>query len=115
MNALKLYHDLKNRDIRLEADGENLKVDAPAGMLTDEHRAALLACKPVLLGLLAWQEDQQGPEDDGRRFDARPSRYPGYTSLYDPVGDRWHDFPTADCYPSIVEMANRDQRKGGAA
>lgn len=115
MNALKLHHELKARGVYLEAAGDALNVDAPAGVLTEQDRAALMECKPVLLAFLARQEDQQGPEDVDRRFDARPSRYPGYTSLYDPVEDRWHDFPTADCYPSIVEMANRDQRKGGAA
>jgi len=45
------------------------------------------------------------------RFDARPSRHPGYTSLYDPVEERWHDFPTADCYPSVVSLAGK-RRKG---
>ena len=114
MTALQLYHELKKRDIRLEADGENLKVDAPAGMLTDEHRAALLECKPVLLGFLARQRDHQEPENANRRFDARPSPHPGYTSLYDPVEDRWHDFPTKDCYPTVVALAG-GQEQGGAA
>ena len=113
MNALRLYHDLKRRDIWLEEDGENLKVDAPVDALTEQDRAALLEAKPDLLRFLAGRHRESA--DDGRRFDARPSRHPGYTSLYDPVEDRWYDFPTADCYPSIVEMANKDRRKGGAA
>jgi hypothetical protein len=50
-------------------------VDAPAGMLTDEHRAALLECKPVLLGFLARQRDHQEPENANRRF-AMPGRAP---------------------------------------
>jgi hypothetical protein len=114
MNALKLYHDLKKRDVRLEADGENLKVDAPAGALTAEDRAALAECKPVLLRFLAVTQGRQEPDDDGRRFDVRPSRHPGYTSLYDSVEGRWREFPTRDCYPSIVILASR-RRKGGAA
>ena len=36
MNALSLYHDLKARGVILEAQGEYLKVDAPAGVLTEE-------------------------------------------------------------------------------
>lgn len=112
MNALKLIHDLEKRDIRLDADGDNLKVDTPAGVLTEEDRAALLEAKPALLRLL--YRAQQEPEDDGRRFRARPSRHPGYTSLYDPIGDEWHDFPTKDCYPSVVALAG-GRRKGGAA
>ena len=115
MNALRLYHDLKKRDIRLEADGDDLKVDAPVGALTEGDRAALAEFKLALLKFLIGAQGRQEPEDGGRRFDAKPSRHPGYTSLYDPSEDLWHDFPTADCYPSIVEMANKDLRKGGAA
>ena len=87
-------------------------MDAPAGVLAQEDRAALLECKPVLLRFLTGRQGRQEPVDDDRRFRARPSRHPGYTSLYDPVENRWHDFPTADCYPSIVEMANRRRKKG---
>ena len=114
MNALRLYHDLKKRDIRLEADGVNLKVDAPVGALTEGDRAELAELKPALLKFLTGAQGRQEPEDDGRRLDARPSRHPGYTSLYDPVEDLWHDFPTRDCYPSVVALAG-GQREGGAA
>ncbi len=112
MNALRLYHDLKKRDIRIEVTDENLKVDAPVGALTEEDRVALKQAKPALLKFLSGVQGRQEPEDDGRRFDARPSRHPGYTSLYDPTERRWHDFPTRDCYPSIVALASR-RRKGG--
>jgi hypothetical protein len=115
MNVLELYHDLKKRDIRLVADGENLKVDAPAGVLTDEDRAALAGFKPVLLKFLARSSARQEPSDDGRRFDARPSRHPGYTSLYDPIEGRWHDFPTRDCFPSITHLARKKRSKGATA
>jgi hypothetical protein len=112
MNALKLFHGLKKRGVALEAAGDSLKVDAPAGVLTDDDRAALVEFKPVLLKFLAARH--QEPEYDGRRFDARPSRHPGYTSLYDPVEGRWHDFPTRDCFPSIVALRSK-RRKGGVA
>lgn len=112
MNALRLYNDLKKRDIHLEAAGENLKVDAPAGALIEQDRTALLEAKPDLLRFLSGRHRE--PADDSRRFDARPSRHPGYTSLYDPVEERWHDFPTRDCYPSVVALAG-GQREGGAA
>ena len=111
MNALLLYHDLKERDIRLEVDGGRLKVDAPVGSFTEEDKAAMLEAKPILLKVLA---DNDQPQDDGRRFAVRPSRYPGYTSLYDPIHDEWHDFPTHHCFPSIVAEAGT-RRKGGAA
>ncbi len=115
MSVLALYHDLKARDVILEADGENLKVSAPTGVLTEEDREGLRKFKPVLLRLSRASERAQEPVDDGRRFDARPSHHPGYTSLYDPVEGEWHDFPTKDCYPSIVELANKKRKKGGTA
>ena len=115
MNVLTLYHDLKRRGVRLEAAGEQLLVDAPAGELAEEDRAALAEFKPLLLRLLSKRGPTEEARDDGRRFDARPSRHPGYTSLYDPTEDEWHDFPTKDCYPSIVELANKKRRRGGVA
>lgn len=116
MNALKLYHDLKKRGVILEANGKHLKVDAPAGVLTDEDKAVLKEFKPVLLRFLSHASEarhEEEPQDNGRRFDARRSRHPGYTSLYDPVADEWHDFPTRDCYPSVVALA--DRKRGATA
>ncbi len=115
MNALALYHDLKKRNVNLKADGERLLVDAPADELTAEDKSALADSKPLLLKLLSKRSaPAEEFRDGGRRFDARPSHYPGYTSLYDPVEREWHDFPTKDCHPSIVELANRKRKKGGA-
>lgn len=42
MNALSLYYGLKSRGVILEADGENLKVDAPAGVPTEADHAGLI-------------------------------------------------------------------------
>ena len=112
MNVLLLYHDLKARGVILEADGDRLLVDAPADTLTERDKDTLLEFKPALLKILARKEE---PQDDGRRFDARPCSITGYTSLYDPIHGEWHDFPARDCYPSIVELAKRKCKKGGAA
>ena len=38
MNALKLHYELKARGVRLEAAGNMLTVDAPAGVLTEGDR-----------------------------------------------------------------------------
>jgi hypothetical protein len=115
VNVLSLYHDLKQRGVILQADGESLLVDAPAGVVTEEDKSALLEVKPVLLKLLSRIALREQEEDDGRRFDARRSRHPGYTFIYDPVEGEWHDFPTKDCYPSIVALADKRSKKGGAA
>jgi hypothetical protein len=126
VKARELLEGLRGRGVILEADGERLLVDAPPGVVTDEAREELAEHKGRLLALLRWekaagasgtQKDLQ-VADDGRRFDARPSRHPGYTSLYDPVEGEWHDFPTRDCYPSVVNLARRRgrrEKKGGAA
>ena len=47
MNARSLYHDLKERGVILEAQGEYLKVDAPAGVVTEEDKSALIEFKPI--------------------------------------------------------------------
>ncbi len=114
MNTLSLYHDLKARGVILEADGEHLKVNAPAGAVTEEDKAALRELKPSLLKLLSNTEETVETRGEGRHFKTRRSKHPGYTSLYDPIHDEWHDFPTKDCFPSIVAEA-REQKKGGAA
>jgi hypothetical protein len=103
---------MKERGVHLKADGGHLLVDAPAGALSGQDRLTLAEAKPALLRMLAPGVGEEPEGDDGRRFDARPSRHPGYTSLYDPIEGEWHDFPTKDCYPSIVELANKKRRKG---
>jgi TubC N-terminal docking domain len=47
VNVVRLYHDLKKRDIRLEADDKDLKVDAPVGALTEEDRAVSRSSSPT--------------------------------------------------------------------
>ena len=59
MNVLTLYRDLKRRGVRLEADGGRLLVDAPAGELSGQDRAALAEVKPALLRMLALKADEE--------------------------------------------------------
>ncbi len=107
MNAQLLYHDLEERGVLLQTDGDKLLVDAPVGELTYGDKAALARFKPALLRFLSGGE---ATRDDRPRFDAKPSPHPGYTRLYDPISGEWHDFPTRDCYPSIVELAHKNRR-----
>ena len=118
MNAKLLLDDLRGQGVSIETDGEHLLIDAPFGVITDELKATLSECKARVIGILNFERQfpkDQPEQDDGRRFVARPSRYPGYTSLYDPVHDEWHNFPTRDCFPSIVEEAKGRRRKRGVA
>lgn len=53
MTATELLQDCARRDIRLQADGPDLIVNAPRRVLTNEVLAALKARKLELLALLA--------------------------------------------------------------
>ena len=112
MNALSLFHDLKARGVILEAQGDNLKVDAPTGVLTEEHKAALKEFKPKLLRFLSRprEEPQQAP---GRESVARWAG-PGIVRIRDPFTGEWHEWPAARCLPGVVAEAD-GRRKGGAA
>jgi len=109
VNALSLYHDLKARSVILEAQGEDLKVDAPAGVLTDADRAALKEFKPKLLRFLS------RPREERRHLPARETiaRWagPGLIKIRDPFTGEWHEWPAAECLPGVVAEADR-RRKG---
>ena len=109
MNALSLFHDLKARGVILDAQGELLKVDAPVGVLTDEHRAALQEFKPKLLGFLSLprEEPQAAPE----RKSVACWAGPGLVKIRDPFTGEWHEWPVAKCLPGVVAEADR-RRKG---
>src|SRR5687768_17421789 len=110
MNPRVLLDDLRNRGVLIELDGERLIVDAPTGVVTEELRASLTEHKPSLLKLFEW-ERRKLDDADRRGFVARWSREPGWISLHDPLTGEWHDWPAADCFPSIVAEANRRRKK----
>jgi hypothetical protein len=118
VNAKVLLDELRGRGVNVETDGEHLLINAPFGVITEELKATLGELKAQVIGILTFERrilKHKPKQDDGRRFRARPSRHPGYTALYDPVNDEWHDFPTRECFPSIVGEAKDKLRKGGAA
>ncbi len=119
MNALKLYHGLKKRGVALKADGDNLKVDAPAGVLTDEDRAALLELKPILLRFLSCKAAPEEPASDHEDIPRSKARWagPGTVRLFDPIEKVWHEVPSSMCLPGVIAEADayRKRRKGGAA
>jgi hypothetical protein len=109
VNARSLYLDLKERGVILEAQGEYLKVDAPAGVVTEEDKLTLIEFKPVLLEFLSRprEEPQQAPE---RKSVARWAG-PGLVKIRDPFTGEWHKWPAARCLPGVVVEADR-RRKG---
>ncbi len=112
MNALSLYHNLKARGVYLEAceAGEHLKVDAPAGVVTEADRAALVEFKPILLKFLSRLPEDEEPL---RESEARWSG-PGLIRILDPFTNEWHEWPAAKCLPGVVAEADR-RRKGSVA
>jgi hypothetical protein len=109
VNALSLFHDLKARGVNLEAQGEHLKLDAPAGVVTEVDKSALIEFKPVLLEFLSRPEEgpQQGPE----RKSVACWAGPGLIRIFDPFTGEWHEWPAAKCLPSVIAEADR-RRKG---
>jgi TubC N-terminal docking domain len=108
VNALSLYYDLKERRVILEAQGEYLKVDAPAGVVTEEDKSALVEFKPVLLEFLSRPEGSpRGP----KRKSAVRWAGPGLVRIRDPFTGEWHEWPAAKCLPGFVAEADSN-RKG---
>ena len=108
MNALELYRDLTARGVNLEAQGELLKVDAPAGVLTDELRAALKEFKPKLLKFLS--RSHEDPQEVPERESVARWAGPGLVKIRDPFTGEWHEWPEAKCLPGVVAEADRRRR-----
>ncbi len=87
-------------------------VDAPTGTLTDELKTRMLALKPALLRVLEEERRVCGQEDSQGLVQGW-SEEPGWIVLRDPTTGECHEWPAADCFPSMVEEANRYQAKGG--
>ena len=51
-------------------------------------------------------------EDAGRRgLVVRWSEYPDWIALHDPFGGQWIEVRAGDCFPSLVNEANRLRKK----
>lgn len=57
MTVITIFDDLRARDIILALNGDNLRVDAPVGVLTDEDRQAIRNHKTELLALLGYADE----------------------------------------------------------
>src|SRR5262245_17308221 len=57
MTATGILDSLWARDITLALNGDNLRVDAPVGALTDEDRQAIRNHKTELLALLGYADE----------------------------------------------------------
>ena len=117
MNALKLYHDLGDRGVNLEPTDDGLRVDAPAGTLTDEDRNALLECKPALLKFLSHptKPDESASEDEDIPKSKARWAGSGTVRLFDPIEKLWHEVPSSMCLPGVIAEADAHRRPGKGA
>lgn len=109
-NVRTLLEDLRERDVRLEADGLSLHVDAPKGVLSGEDKQKLAGNKAQLLKLLH-RERKRLEEADRRGLVIKWSREPGWISLHDPTTGEWHEVKVSECLPSIIESAKAHRRR----
>lgn len=104
MNAKTLLNDLRQQDIRLQAEGLTLHVDAPAGTDTDQLRPVLREHKRALIRHLE-RERRRLEEADRRGLVIKWSRELGYISLHDPTTGEWHEVKQSECPTLVVESA----------
>lgn len=110
MNAKALLEELRERDVRLEADGLTLLVDAPVETDTEELRVVLREHKRALIHHLE-RERKRLEEADRRGLVIKWSREPGYVSLHDPTTGDWHELAASACPSWILEDARAHRRR----
>jgi hypothetical protein len=111
-SARALLEDLRERDIRLKADGLMLRVDSPVEADTGELRAKLREHKRDLIRLME-RERKRIEEADRRGLVIRWAREPGWISLHDPTTGEWHEIAASGCPPWILGEARTRRRFGG--
>ena len=121
--TLLLLTELRSFGVELTVEDLQLTVDAPAGTVTEDLRAALIENKTSLLKLLT-RERRNLEEADKRGLVIRRSREAGYIALHDPLTGEWHEAKASAWLPSIVEAVSSrgrrttdrtDRKNGGAA
>jgi hypothetical protein len=114
VSTTALLEDLRRQDIRLEAEGLVLHVDAPAGVDVEELSTTLGKHKRALIRLLE-RERRRLEEAASRGLVIKWSREPGWLSLHDPTTGEWHEVKASECPPTVVESARVHRRRRGRA
>lgn len=114
MRARDLLADLRRRGVLLEAEGDRISVDAPAGVIDEQLRKALTENKPAIVKLLEWERCKLR-EADRRGLLIDWSRERGWIALHDPTIGEWHEVKASECLPWVVDAANARRRKVGGA
>jgi hypothetical protein len=113
MSTKALLEELRRKDVRLDADGLILLVDAPDGVDVEDLCITLREHKRTLIRLLE-HERRKLEEAESRGLVIRFSREPGYLSVHDPTTGDWHELQASSCPPWMLEDAKaRRRRRGG--
>ena len=112
MSTKALLEDLRRKDVRLEADGLILRVDAPDGVDVGELSTTLRKHKRALIRLLE-RERRRLEEAASRGLVIKFSREPGYLSVHDPTTGDWHELLASGCPPWMLEDARARRRRRG--
>ena len=113
MSAAALLEELRERGVRLEADGLTLRVDVPEEAATDELRHTLREHKRDLIRHLE-RERQRLEAADRRGLVIEWAKEPGYVALHDPTTGEWYEVEASGCPPWILEDAKAHRRRGRA-
>ncbi len=104
--------DLRRREVMLEAEGDRISVDAPAGVIDERLRKVLTENKPAIIKLLEW-ERRKLRETDRRGLVIEWARERGWIALHDPTTGEWHEVKASECLPWAVDAANTRVRLQG--
>ncbi len=111
MSTAALVEELRGLDVRLEADGLTLRVEAPEEAVTDELRHTLREHKRALIRHLE-RERQRLEAADRRGLVIKWAKKPGYVALHDPTTGEWHEVESSGCPPWVLEDAKAHRRWG---
>jgi hypothetical protein len=112
VSARDLLADLRRRGVALEANGDRISVDAPAGVVDGRLRELLAENKQPIIKLLEW-EWRRLREADRRGLVIEWSKERGWIVLHDPTTGEWHEVRAAECLPWVVDAANTRARRQG--
>ena len=110
MRARDLLSDLRRRGVALEADGDRISVDAPAGVIDERARELLEENKPAIVKLLQWEGRKLG-EADRRGLVIEWAKERSWIALHDPTTGEWHEVSASECLPWVVGAANARTRQ----
>ena len=114
MSARKLLAEIRLSGVKLWAEGDSLHYAGPKEAFTPELVGRMRRHKPELVKLLSW-ERRKLEEADRRGLIIRWAKERGWIALHDPLTGEWHEVRASECLPSVVETANKNRKKGGAA